>query len=57
MLEGRKGDGEIESHRYSKNGAYVISDAQKRYWHNITFLEISNDPPETFYGRALSSST
>jgi hypothetical protein len=55
MLEGRKGDGEIESHRYSKNGAYVISDAQKRS--NITFLEISNDPPETFYGRALSSST
>lgn len=59
MLEGGEGgggDGEDESHRYSKNGAYVISDAQKRYWHHITFLEISTDPPETYYGRALSSS-
>ncbi len=51
-----RGDGEVESDRYSKNGAYVMSDAQKRYWHHITFLEISTDPPETYYGRALSSS-
>ena len=50
MLEGGGGDGEVESDRYSKNGAYVINDAQKRYWHHITFLEISTDPPETYYG-------
>jgi hypothetical protein len=53
LEEGRGGgDREVESHRYSKNGDYVISDAQKRYWHHINFLEISTDLPETYYGRA-----